>query len=165
MIPMAENKKSFILYACWIERLEELSNTDAGILFKAVLRYVNGKKPFVISRLQVLFDEMTEQIETEWRKFNPKTEKYHWNYKGGITPENRSIRNSAEYELWRIKIFERDGYTCQNCFQVGSTLHAHHIKEFAQYTLLRFEVSNGITVCKDCHIRIHKKKSQCQTEC
>lgn len=162
---MAENKVAFILYCDLIHKIEPLSNRDAGILFKKILQYVNGERPVIISRLQGLYNEITEQIEVDWKKFNPKTGRYHWNYKGGITPENRAVRNSSEYALWRVKVFERDGYTCQNCFQVGGTLHAHHLKGFAKYPALRFEVTNGLTLCEDCHGLIHQIQSRCQTEC
>ncbi len=32
----------------------------------------------------------------------------HWNWQGGITPENRLVRHSKEYEAWRQAVFERD---------------------------------------------------------
>src|ERR1035437_5828349 len=37
------------------------------------------------------------------------------NWKGGITPINRIIRESLEYRLWRKAVFERDKYTCIWC--------------------------------------------------
>ena len=73
------------------------------------------------------------------------------NWKGGITPINKAIRNSLEYEAWRTKVFERDLYTCQECGQVGGYLHADHIKPFALYPDLRFELTNGRTLCINCH--------------
>lgn len=162
---MAENKKSFILYCDLIHTVSKLSDRDAGKLFKAIFQYVNDQ-PFELNdTIQDIFCQVINSINTEWNKFNPKTNKYHWNFKGGISPENKIIRNSVQNDLWRIKVFERDGYTCQNCFQVGGILNAHHIKEFAKYPELRFEVSNGLTLCKNCHIQIHKKEIQCQTEC
>ncbi len=75
-------------------------------------------------------------------------------WKGGITPINIMIRTSLEYDEWRTKVFERDLYTCQDCFEVGGYLHADHIKSFALFPELRLEVSNGRTLCVPCHYKI-----------
>ena len=75
----------------------------------------------------------------------------HPNWKGGITPINKLIRHSFIYIQWRQAIFERDNYTCQFCFKRGGILHADHIKSFALFPELRFELSNGRTLCVDCH--------------
>ncbi len=75
----------------------------------------------------------------------------HWNWQGGITPRNRGIRNSPEVRLWRKAIFERDDYICQICGQRGGNLNANHIKKFNDHPNLRFNLNNGITLCKKCH--------------
>ena len=81
----------------------------------------------------------------------------HWNWRGGITPENKKIRSSIEYRLWREAVFARDNWTCQRCKVKGGELNAHHIKNFADYPDLRLAIDNGITLCKKCHTEFHKK--------
>lgn len=75
----------------------------------------------------------------------------HYNWKGGITPENHSIRMSKEMREWRQEVFERDLYTCKNCGKRGGKLEADHIKPFSTHPELRFELANGQTLCEECH--------------
>lgn len=75
---------------------------------------------------------------------------------GFITPERTRVRQSAEYEMWRSSVFERDNYKCQCCGARNGkgrkiVLHAHHIESFANNPDLRFDTNNGITLCYDCH--------------
>ena len=74
---------------------------------------------------------------------------YLW--RGGITKENKRSYKSLEYKLWREAVFKRDNWTCQVCGAVGVYLEADHIKAWAYYPELRYEVSNGRTLCKKCH--------------
>ena len=78
----------------------------------------------------------------------------HWNWKGGISPENHMLRNSAMYKIWRQAVFLRDNFTCQECNSFGGYLNAHHIKSWSRFPELRFKINNGITYCKDCHIKL-----------
>jgi 5-methylcytosine-specific restriction endonuclease McrA len=63
----------------------------------------------------------------------------------------KKIMSSFEYEDWRNSVFTRDDYTCQNCKQRGGKICAHHIKEWCNYPESRYELSNGQTLCCDCH--------------
>ncbi len=97
---------------------------------------------------------------------------------GGIQPLYETVRRLVEYKEWRKRIFQRDNYTCQECFNRGGKLHSHHNKKsFAiifqeflyQYnqfspiedkeTLVRlaityepfWDINNGQTLCEECH--------------
>lgn len=75
----------------------------------------------------------------------------HWNWRGGVTPTNQKLRASFEYREWREAVFNRDNFTCQNCGTRGGTIHADHIKPWAFFPELRFDVNNGRTLCVPCH--------------
>jgi hypothetical protein len=104
-------------------------------------------------------------------------------WKGGITPLRKAIRESFEGENWRIAVFQRDRYTCQDCgVNNGGLLESHHKKPFAvifsdflqEYnqfspiedkdTLVRiainyksfWDINNGKTLCKECHKGVKK---------
>lgn len=56
--------------------------------------------------------------------------------------------NDPQYKKWRKEVYARDKHQCQwpGC-EANKRLNAHHIKTWAHYPGLRFEVSNGITLC------------------
>ncbi len=87
-------------------------------------------------------------------------------WKGGVSTINHCIRNSFQYAKWRKAIFERDNYTCQECHDRGGKLHADHIKPFAYYPELRFELNNGRTLCVPCHKQTdtYLKKKKVETD-
>lgn len=71
------------------------------------------------------------------------------NWKGGLSLQDG--RKTQDYILWRAAVFCRDRFTCQKCKCLGGLLEAHHLKKWSKYPRLRFELSNGITLCKPCH--------------
>lgn len=64
---------------------------------------------------------------------------------------DRAERGSKKANDWRKSVFERDNYTCQFCGIRGTYLEADHIKPWAYFPELRYELSNGRTLCKPCH--------------
>lgn len=156
---MSERPKSFKLYTDLYYDIKHMSKQELGEFFMAILNFVNGNDYSVCDKNKELLQKVIDGIEYEWSKYNPKTGKYHHNYKGGITPENKLIRSSERMKWWSFSVLKRDEYTCQGCGIRGGELHAHHIKEFAKYKELRFELSNGLTLCKVCHRKIHSKKN------
>jgi hypothetical protein len=77
----------------------------------------------------------------------------------------KRIMRMREYLEWRSAVFKRDNYHCQNCGEKGY-IEAHHIipfkeiiKKFGIKTIEQaikckelWDVGNGITFCRDCHI-------------
>lgn len=79
------------------------------------------------------------------------------NWKGGLTSEYSKDRASKKCQIWKKSVFERDNYTCQICKDDrGGNLNAHHINSFHKCKDLRFDINNGITLCKTCHQKFHK---------
>lgn len=64
---------------------------------------------------------------------------------------------AIDLKNWAKAVKERDNYTCQTCGlkENSRSTHAHHIKPFREYPALRFEVSNGMTLCSKCHMTHH----------
>lgn len=73
-------------------------------------------------------------------------------FDGFRTTKAHNERNSSVYKEWRTNVFERDNYTCQCCGKVGGCLNAHHIQNFSEYPELKLDMSNGITLCVECHL-------------
>ena len=90
-----------------------------------------------------------------------------WNYgdfsKTGL---RLSIRHLVDSKNWRVAVFERDNYTCQDCGQIGGKLNADHIKKFshiisdnritnldeAKECSELWDLENGRTLCFECHL-------------
>lgn len=119
-----------------------------------------GKKPS-IQCVEALKKAMTgkklpEDRLVKMREYCKGEKCYLW--KGGVTPINLKIRQSGEYKFWRRQVFERDRFTCQWCGAHKTKIHADHIRPFSLFPTLRFEVSNGRTLCVPCH---KKTESYC----
>lgn len=68
------------------------------------------------------------------------------------------IRTTLDYKKWRLSVFERDKFTCKICGYKGKYLEAHHIEKWSTNFNLRYEIDNGITLCKKCHKEHHRKE-------
>jgi hypothetical protein len=73
--------------------------------------------------------------------------------------EKHRIRNSYEIDNWKKDVFERDNWTCQECKTRGGRLEAHHIIPFREDKNKIFDINNGITLCRHCHMKTMMKES------
>jgi 5-methylcytosine-specific restriction endonuclease McrA len=90
-----------------------------------------------------------------------------------ISPIQEKIRKLVEYKKWRENVYKKDNYVCQDCgYEKGGILNAHHNNIFFYQILIDnniktieeakscdklWDINNGITLCKECHIKRHLK--------
>jgi hypothetical protein len=94
------------------------------------------------------------------------------NWKGNNATTVRNGRELPEYREWRKYIFDRDKYTCRCCGKKNGNgkyirLEAHHIFNWKDNISLRYDKTNGATLCQNCHIYFHKiygKKNNTQLQ-
>jgi len=91
-----------------------------------------------------------------WYQHNQMDRHYGW--AGG-----QNERNNHQSRKWRSAVLERDKHYCRLCHS-RSDLQAHHIKRFATHPDLRWDVANGITLCKSCHSKFHGKEEEYERE-
>lgn len=77
-------------------------------------------------------------------------------WKGGVTSVHEKVRKSFAMVSWKKAVYKRDDYTCQKNKVRGNRLHAHHIKNFADFPELRLEIDNGITLSEKAHKEFHQ---------
>lgn len=123
---------------------KENKNGESVWFKKGQISLNKGKKASVETRLKQSLAKLGKPKPNRRGPNNPL-------WKGGVTPVNKALRMSLDYAIWRRKVFVRDNFTCVHCGQRGGRLEADHIKAFAHFPDLRFDVSNGRTLCASCH--------------
>lgn len=62
------------------------------------------------------------------------------------------------YKKFRKDVLKRDKFTCKMCRGKKKKVYVHHIRKWASASSLRYEVSNGITLCYNCHKEVTGKE-------
>lgn len=130
------------------ETREKIGNKNRGIKHSIISRE-NMSKAHIGKVSHMKGKKHT--IETRKKISEKMITKKRLNLDNSITLENKKIRASLEYKIWREAVFKRDNWTCVWCFKKGCILNADHIKPFAYFPELRFAIDNGRTLCIDCH--------------
>lgn len=60
------------------------------------------------------------------------------------------------WQQLRLRVFERDEWTCRNCGSISKTLNAHHV-QYHPYAEgpWDYDIQTIITLCSDCHSEEH----------
>lgn len=135
--PYRAESSKYCSKACWSRRAPTVACLACGHEFTAIS---NTRKKYC-SRACAK-KHMVGELASAW--------------KDGASLRNERARHSNELRVWRLAVYKRDGYRCQDCGSKGH-LHAHHIKFWSTHPELRFDVDNGRTLCIECHGRVHGK--------
>lgn len=71
--------------------------------------------------------------------------------------ERKNDRSYPEYNIFIKSVLARDNYTCQCCNKSGIELVVHHLDGYNWCKEKRTDVTNGITLCSECHKNYHQK--------
>lgn len=76
-----------------------------------------------------------------------------------ITDEDRKarlVRTFDEGAYWRGQVYKRDGRVCKICKTTKGILQGHHLDGWHWCKERRLDISNGVILCKECHLEFHK---------
>lgn len=83
-----DKKNSFVMYSDYLEHFQRLSNEDAGILIKAILRYVSGLVPGEMPPVaDMAFSFIRNQLDRDIKTYEDKCKKNRENGKLGGRPK------------------------------------------------------------------------------
>jgi len=80
--------------------------------------------------------------------------------RAGIIKEE--LYTSKEYNTWRQEVFNRNGYYCEYCSEIGN--HVHHSRPQKLEPGFALDPEFGIVCCRECHYKYgHKTRTECST--
>lgn len=135
-------------------KMQLLSLQDSGKIF------YDGIEDTFFEELALDIDEDPKNVEATVLFLKKENLLYFPDHYSLVVNKITSKRNrsASKYRRWRTAVFERDHYTCCSCGIKGTKLNAHHVKCWAYFPKLRFSINNGITLCEQCHKRLHRKE-------
>lgn len=83
---------------------------------------------------------------------------HNWNPVRTHINEKSRLRHTKEWKDWRKAVFTRDGYICVECGVTDTSLEPHHIIPLRVSFDRMFDLKNGITLCRACHIKTIRKE-------
>jgi len=140
-------------------------------------QWINNEERRALSAKQIVLNRTPEVIErlkttmrsSEYRLKQSKGKTGSNNGMYGVTGENHpqwnpdrtheqriKERKTLQYSNWRKSVYEKDGYKCKICGDsTGGNLVAHHLHSYSKEPTRRYETTNGMTLCNNCHNLYH----------
>lgn len=79
----------------------------------------------------------------------------HHNWNPALTNEDRDDRRTVEYLAWAKAVYARERYKCAVCNKRTRKPEAHHLNCWKHFPEQRYDINNGIAVCRECHTEFH----------
>lgn len=147
-------------------------------------RIGDGHRKYPVFRCKQCGKRIAHYATYCWGCYSTKTGgERNNNWRGGIS----SLRSMVDQKLWPVWVYPimaRDRFTCQRCGDsTGHNLNIHHLRTYisirdsvrkehpnlklnnwddkaklAQLIVDDHTFDDGITLCKSCHILVHKEK-------
>lgn len=154
IIPARAKTFKFCSYACAGEWRKQNYSGKAN---------PNWKGGVGVKECQYCGAEFTHPVKTTFEKMKfcskPCADKGGFRYSGEDHPnyrkDARRKNRGGSHHKWVNAVISRDNATCQQCGAKDVELHAHHIKSYKDHPDLRFDLSNGLTLCFRCHWDVH----------
>jgi hypothetical protein len=116
------------------------------------------------SRLKMSLSHIGQEVSDETRQKLSEMRQgdKHWNYKKDRSQlAKRQERNDTAYKEWRMNVWKRDKFCCcMSSDECKWKIEAHHILKWIEYPELRYEVSNGLTLCHFHHPKKVKEEKR-----
>ena len=138
-----------------VEYIREQFQTDGYTLLSK--EYINAHQKLIFicpkdHKHSISWDSWNHGHRCAKCFFENNTGENNSSYNPNLTDEEREKnRDTYENKVWRKAIIKRDKYTCQKCGKTDCYLEAHHDDCWADNPELRYDIDNGITLCKECH--------------
>lgn len=140
------------------EAVAELDKIGISLISKGEV-YMNSGVDYICEcgrKGYSIFANILNGVRCEMCTIEKYSGENHPNYNAELTSEERARdRIDVISSRWSYRVRKRDEFACQICSKNQGTV-AHHIFSYGEYPKLRTELSNGVTLCEDCHIDFHR---------
>lgn len=121
--------------------------------FIELMSYNQKGRPKSASHRQRISEGLHGNVNVKGKHINVGPDNPNWIDDRSLV-KHRQNRNNPEYKQWRQHVWLRDAFGCK----IASTdckgkIEAHHILAWHDYPELRYQITNGITLCHAHHPR------------